>query len=368
MKTGLKRLAHGEGGIALDAEKRAKAIDRLAGVALALGPVIFMLMITGALLILMGQNPVDYYSYILQRGILSPSGLQTAFTRMGPLLLIAASLIVAFRAGIWNLGGDGQFLLGAVFAAAVGPHLSAYISDWAVLVIALLVGTAAGAIWSLVPALLRAYHGINEIITSLMMTFLGVSAANVLVKLAFADPRTTLPQTRTLALDDRLPRLFGTTISSGILIGIIAVLIVHFVMAKTSAGLRLRIVGANARAAAHIGLPVSWLTVVVFAVSSGLAGLAGALNVVGVDGNVRADWNPAYALTIVPLVFLARFNGFATISLVFLFSVFTVGSESAARKLDVPGEFTLVAMAILLVLLGVAEALGQRRRNNKGIW
>jgi simple sugar transport system permease protein len=219
-----------------------------------------------------------------------------------------------------------------------------------------------GAAWSLLPALLKATQGVNEIITTLMMTFLGVSLANVLVKLAFWDPGTTVPQTRTLPVEERLPRLFDTTISSGLLIGLVAVIAVHLVMTRTAFGLKLRVVGANTRAAVHAGLSVPKLTVAVFALSAGLAGLGGAVEILGVQGNVRADWNPAYSLTVVPLVFLARFNGFATIAFVFLFSVLSIGGESAARRIGVPNYFTLVIVSILLILLALAEYLDQRRR------
>ena len=107
-------------------------------------------------------------------------------------------------------------------------------------------------------------------------------------------------------------------------------------MTRTAFGLKLRVVGANPRAAVHAGLPVPRLTVAVFAISAALVGLAGAVEILGVQGNVRADWNPAYGLPVIPLVFLARFNGFAVIAFVFLFSVLSIGGESAARRLGVP--------------------------------
>ncbi|MDH6264858.1 ABC-type uncharacterized transport system permease subunit [Rhizobium sp. SG_E_25_P2] len=341
--------------------------ERLHTIALSIGPLIAALLIASLILLLMSVDPLAYYGYIVKRGLLSPTGLQATLTGMGPLLLIAAGLIVAFRAGIWNLGGDAQFLLGAVFVAAFAPLLVQIMPVWATLIVSLVIGAVAGAIWSIVPALLRAYQGVNEIITTMMMTFLGISFANVLVKLLFLDPTTTVPQTRTLPVEDRLPRLFDTTVSSGLLIGLAAILIVHFVMARTAFGLKLRIVGANARAAVHAGLPVSALTVTVFALSAGLSGLSGATAILGQYGNVRADWNPAYSLTIVPLVFLARFNGFATIAYVFFFSMLSIGSESAARRMGVPNYFTLVTMAVLLILLAVTEMLDQRRRDRKRV-
>ncbi|MGX5668275.1 ABC transporter permease [Rhizobium daejeonense] len=330
--------------------------------AISVGPLIAALALGGVILLAMGVNPLSYYAYVVERAILSPSGLSATLTRMGPFLLIAASLIVAFRAGIWNLGGDGQFLLAAVIVAATTPLMfGAGLPIWINLAIGLVIGAVIGALWGILPALLKAWHGINEIITTLMMSFLGVSLANVLVKLAFLDPATTTPQTRTLPVEARLPKLFDTTVSSGLIVGLIAIVAVHLMMTRTSFGMRLRLVGANPRAAVHAGLSVPKLTIAVFAISAGLAGLSGAVDILGTQGNVRADWNPAYSLTVVPLVFLARLNGFGSIAYVFLFSALTIGGESAARRLGVPSFFSLVIVAFLLITLGLAEYLDKRR-------
>ena len=330
-------------------------------ISMALGPIAVALLFAGIILIIAGVNPVSYYAYVLQRGLFSWIGLQQTLTRMAPLLFIAASLIVAFRAGIWNLGTDGQFLLGAVTAAAAAPLLVTVIPVWLAVLLSMVLATAVAMLWSLLPALLRAYQGVNEIITTLMMTFLGISFANVLVKLVFLDPATTVPQTRTLAVENRLPRLFDTTITSGVIMGIVAVVAVHLMMTRTAFGLKLRVVGANPRAALHAGLNVPTLTISVFALSAGLAGLAGAVDILGVYGNVRADWNPAYGMAVIPVVFLSRMNGFAAIAFVFLFSVLSIGGESAARRLGVPQDFTLVFGAITLIVLALAEYIAQRR-------
>ena len=334
-------------------------------VLLMVGPILVAVIVAGAILAVAGVDPIAYYGYVLQRGLFSAIGVQQTLTRMAPLLFIAAGLIIAFRAGIWNLGTDGQFLLGAVTAAASGPLLVEVMPVALAIFLSFLASALVAVMWSLLPALLRAYQGVNEIITTLMMTFLGASLANVLVKLVFLDPETTVPQTRTLAVEDRLPRLFDTTISSGLIMGIIAVIAVHLMMTRTAFGLKLRIVGASPRAAVHAGLGVPVLTVAVFALSAGLAGLAGAVDIIGVQGNVRADWNPAYGMAVIPVVFLARMNGWAAIAFVFLFSILSIGGESAARRLGVPQDFTLVFVAIILIVLALAEYITQRM-NQRG--
>ena len=325
-------------------------------------PVLLALIMGGIILLVLGKDPLAYYGYVLKRGLLTWGGLQETFTRMAPLLLIAAGLIVAFRAGIWNLGGDGQFLLAAVISAALGPALVGTLPHVVVLILCMLASTLAGALWSVIPAILKARYGVNEIITSMMMSFLGTSFANVLIKLLFWDPGTTVPQTRTLPVEDRLPRIYGTTIHSGILIALVVIVLVHLMMTRTAFGLKLQVVGANPAAAVHAGLNVGWLTIATFAISAGLIGLAGSIEILGVWGTVRADWNPAFGLLVVPLVFLARFNGYGVIGFTLFFSALMIGGESAARRIGVPQHFVLVLVALLLIFLAVVEYLDHLRR------
>ncbi|MDY0872625.1 putative B6 ABC transporter permease subunit 2 [Dongia rigui] len=325
-------------------------------------PLLLALVAGGLVLVILGKDPLAYYFYVLDRGILSWGGLQETLTRMAPLLLIAAGLIVAFRAGIWNLGGDGQYLLAAVVTAALAPALIGFVPRGLTLILCMLAATLVGALWSLLPAFLKARYGINEIITSLMMSFLGISLANVLVKLFFWDPATTVPQTRTLDIASRLPRISGSNIHIGLLIALCLVVLVHLLMTRTAFGLKLQVVGASPAAARHAGLKVGFLTVATFALSAGLIGLAGAVEILGVWGNVRADWNPAYGMLVVPLVFLARMNGLAVIGFTFFFAALMIGGESAARRIGVPQDFVLLLMGLVLAFLGLVEYLDHRHQ------
>ena len=339
----------------------------ISSVSRVLLPIVLALVVGGLILLALGKDPLAYYDYVLQRGLFSWSGFQQTVIRSAPLLLIASGLIVAFRAGIWNLGVDGQFLLAAVASAALAPVLILSLPSWLTIVICCAVSILAAMAWSLVPAFLKIRYGLNEIITTLMMTFLGISFANVLVKLPFDDPNNSVPQTMTLPVADRLGRLFGTTIHSGIIIALAAVFAVHFVMTRTAFGLRLQIVGANPRAAKHAGLSVGRLTYATFALSAGLAGLGGAVEILGVWGTMRADWNPAYGLLVVPLVFLARFNGIAVIGFTLFFAILMIGGESASRRLGVPNFYVLVLVALLLIFLALVEYLDHLSRQRKKV-
>jgi general nucleoside transport system permease protein len=318
-------------------------------------PILAALAVSALVLLFVGVDPLEYYAVVLHRGLLTARGAQETLTRSAPLLLLAASLIVSFRAGLWNLGTDGQFLLAAVCVAAAAPLLDAALGRWLAILLTALLGMMIGGAWAALPGWLRSHHGLNEIITTLMMSFLGTSFANVLVKLAFGDPGSTVPQTRTLPVEDRLPRLFGTTVHLGVPFALAVLLGVHLLMMHTAWGLRLRTLGASPRAARHGGIPVERVTFIALVCSGALAGLAGSVDILGVWGNVRADWNPAYGLTVIPLVFLARLNGWAVTGFVLLFSVLSVGSESASVRLGVPSYYNFVLVALILLFLALAD-------------
>jgi len=339
--------------------------ERSMAVARIILPILLALIVGGLILIALGKNPLDYYWYVINRGLFSATGFQATIVRMAPLLLVAAGLIVAFRAGIWNLGIDGQFLLSAAIVAALAPVLNPYMPIWMMFAVCFVAAAAVSAVWSLIPAFLKASYGINEIITTLMMTFLGINLANVLIKIPFNDPGTTVPQTATLAVEDRLPRLFDTPVHVGVIFALVALIAVHIVMTRTSLGLKLQIVGANPKAAIHAGLKVRALTYAAFCISAALCGLGGAVEILGVWGTMRADWNPAYGLLVVPLVFLARFHGIGTIAFVLFFAVLMIGGESASRRLGVPHSYILVLVALLLIFMALVEYLDHRWRQQK---
>ena len=184
-----------------------------------------------------------------------------------PLLLIAVGLIVVFRANIWNLGYDGQYLLGAALITGVAPHLESLPNSLS-LVILFAVSMAAGAAWTIIPALLKARYQTNEIITTLMMSFIGIGVANILVKGPFQDPTVNIPQTRVIPFDHMLPPIPGTRIHVGVLVALGVALLAYYVLTRTSFGLRLHVLGANPRAAAHMGVDTRGLIVRAFLTST----------------------------------------------------------------------------------------------------
>ena len=343
---------------------RSRLGDRVFDVCVrSLFPVILALGAGAILLLALGRNPVSFYQDIWLGGV-SGGGWdawQDSAIRMAPLLLIAAGLTVIFRANIWNLGYNGQFLLGAALVTGYGPSLTNNVSLPVAILLLVLMAGAAGAVWTIVPAVLKARYGTNEIITTLMMSFIGVDLANILIKGPFQDPAVTIPQTRVLDLEKMLPNIPGTRIHIGLLVAFGAVLVVHYVLTRTSWGLRLRIMGANPRAARHFGVNLPRLIITSFLVSGFLVGLAAAVDFLGLWGYIRGGQNPAYGDTVIPFVFLARLNALAVIPFIAFFSVLSVGGDLAATNANLSTDFLLVLVGLILLFMTVIEYLGRRR-------
>jgi len=323
-------------------------------------PLVLALGAGAIVLAAIGVDPIQYYKDIYAGGI-QLSAWQDSVMRMAPLLLMAVGLIVVFRAGIWNLGMDGQFLLAGAVISGLAPLLEHHLPNTLTLVLMFLLAGAVGAAWTIVPAVMKARYELNEIITTLMMTFIGIDLAQILVKGPFQDPTTTTPQTRTLDFRALLPPIPGTRIHSGILIALFAAVVVWLLMSRTSFGLRLQVLGASMRSARHMGLNVSRLIIVAFLLSGMFVGFAAATEILGIWGYQRADYNPAFGLWVVPLVFLARLHPIGVIPYVFLLSVASIGGDYAAQNAGLTPKFTLLLVGLTLLFMALTEWIARNR-------
>jgi ABC-type uncharacterized transport system permease subunit len=193
------------------------------------------------------------------------------------------------------------------------------------------------------------------------MSFIGVGLANILVKGPFQDPSVNIPQTKVLPLDKMLPAIPSTRIHVGVLVALFAAIAAYYVLTRTSFGLRVQVLGANPRAARHVGVRVRKLILSSFLVSGALIGAAAAADILGVWGYARANWNPAYGDTVIPFVFLARLNPLAVIPFIAFFAVLSTGGDLAAQNANLPTDFLLVLVALILIFMTLIEFIGRRR-------
>ena len=347
-----------------EAPESVRATAPLAGIAdmliRSILPLLLALVAGGALVAALGHNPFSFYLDIYRGGI-ELDAWQDSLMRAATLVPIALGLIVVFRANIWNLGYQGQFLLSAAMVAGLGPHLERHLSATMTLIVLFLVAGATGAAWTLIPAILKAWYQTNEIITTLMMTFIGISLSAILVKGPFQDFSTNVPETLPLPLDDMLPTIPGTRTHVGVVIAAVLVLVVHYTTTRTSFGLKLQVLGANPRAAVHVGLDPKRVILSAFICSGALVGVAAAVEILGIWGYMRADFNPAYGDAVIPFVFLARLNALAVVPFILFYSVLSIGGDLAAQDSGLPVDFLLVIVGLTLLFMVFIEYLGRNR-------
>jgi simple sugar transport system permease protein len=324
-------------------------------------PVLLALIVSGLVMLAIGASPLDFFAGVWKYGI-TGNNWQRSLSLMAPLLIVAVGLIVAFRGQLWNLGYNGQYLLGAVVASGLGPILFDVMPAFLATLVIFIVAVLVGAVWSLIPAILKARYGTNEIITSLVMSFIAVGVVNLLIKGIFKDPGTSTPQTTVIPDDDLLPYIPGTQIHIGFVIAIVLAVVAQFVFSRTSFGLRVDIFGASPKAARHVGLNSTWMVILLFALSSGLIAFAGSIDILGQFSYQRADWDPRYGDAVMPLVFLARFRPVAAIPFVAFYAVLATGGTLAAQQAGLNVDFLLVIVGLILLFMTITEYIGDRRR------
>jgi len=330
----------------------------------SLGAIMGALLVGGLFLEARGMDALLAYRILLERSLLARDGLIETAKMMGPLLIVSAGLLIALRAGVWNIGIDGQFLAGALAAGVVGAALAGEVSRGAMLALAATAGLVTGLLWALPPAVLKARFGLNEIITTLMMNYVAFNATSWLVKGPLKDPERVAPETASIPRGLRLPAIPGTEVHVGVLAGLALVVVVAVLFRATVPGFMLDVLGRNRRAALHAGMPVATLTVGALLASGAAAGLAGANDVLGVQGVFKANWDPGYGFTAFALVYLARLQAAAVVPFAFFFSLLLVGGAAMPRRAGVPTAYIEVLEALMLLFFAAAVYLERcwRRR------
>lgn len=327
-------------------------------------PVVLALITAGLIIAAMGKDPLDFFGGVWKYGV-TGTNWQDSLVLMAPLLIIAVGLIFAFRGQLWNLGYAGQYLLGSVVASGVAPMLSPVLPGWAVILVVLVGSVAVGAAWSLLPAILKARFGTNEIITSLVMSFIAVGVVNLLIKGPFRDPKVPAPQTPVIDGDALLSFIGDTKVHIGFVIAIVLALAAQFLFSRTAFGVRLDVFGFSPKAAQHVGINSTGMIVLLFAVSGALIALAGSVDVLGHYTYQRANWSPAYGDAVMPFVFLARLSPLAAIPLIAFYAVFATGGILAAQHTGLNSDFLLVVVGLILVFMTITEYVGEKRRTGQ---
>jgi len=329
------------------------------------------LLVGALMLIALGANPVEAYGALLEGAFGSANAIAETAVKATPLLLVGLGICISFRANVINIGGEGQMVVGALFAVAVAlaaPNLPPLLLLPAVL----LVGFLAGGLWGGIPGVLKAYLNVNEILSTIMLNIVAVQGMNFLLRGAMIDPAeveagTRIPQTMRLSPAADLPVLVpDTRLHLGVIIALVLAVFVYIFLWRTTIGYRIRAVGHNPEASRYAGINVKQYTVLALVLSGAFAGLAGAILVFGseshrmvTDGSATGFTGSAGFNGIVAALF-GGLHPLTTIPASFLFGALLVGANKLQRAVQVPAAL-IGALNGLVVIFVVSTDLIRHR-------
>lgn len=339
----------------LEARPQASTLMSYASPLLALA----ITVVIGVLLfVALGKDPVRGLQIFFYEPVKNGYALSELAIKATPLILIALGLAVCFRSNVWNIGAEGQFILGAVFAGGVAMQATPETGRWIVVAV-LLAGVLGGMLWAGIVALLRDRFNANEILVSLMLVYVADMVLSYLVYGPWKDPQGyNFPQTITFLQSTRVPRLFqGMRVNVGLLVALAMVAAFWILLFRTYAGFQLQVGGLAPMAARYAGFSsrrALWLALLA---SGGMAGLAGALEVSGPLGQLTPYVPVGYGFAAIIVAFVGRLHPVGIVFSAVLMSMFYIGGELAQSRLGLPKSLTGVFQGLLLFTLLACDTL-----------
>ena len=310
----------------------------------------------------LGKNPFKALQLIFVTPLTSMRGVAELLVKSTPLILIATGLAIGFRAGIWNIGAEGQFTIGALTGGAVGL---AFYPDGGPLLLPLmmLAGVLGGMAWAAIPALLRTRFNANEILTSLMLVYVAILLLGLMVQGPLRDPQSfNFPESRLFQPAATLPVLIAKTRAHiGFLVALAVVAIAQVLVTRHMLGFMTRVLGEAPRAAAFAGFSEKRLVWICFAISGGLAGLAGLFEAAGPVGQLVPQLPSGYGFSAIIVAFLGRLQPLGILAAGLLLGLTSIGGETAQITMSLPSATTSVFQGMLLFFLLASDVLVNHR-------
>jgi simple sugar transport system permease protein len=333
---------------------------------LSLLAMVAALVIGAVMLLLLKANPIEAYAAMFGGALGDVSGLTQSLVKATPLLLVGLGIVIAFRASVINIGGEGQIIAGAL----MGTTFSLVFRDWPgwlLIPTTMLSGFLAGAVWGFIPGILKARLGVNEILSTVMMNAIALQLMNSLLRGPLMDPeavanRTFLAQSARLPDQVWLPRLVPQTLlHSGALIAVVLAVLVYVFLWRTTIGYRIRAVGLNPDASRYAGIRVPFYQALSLTLAGGFAGLAGIVEVMGVHHRLLEGISGGYGFSGIVAALFGGLHPIGAIPASFLFGSLLVGADKMQRAVQVPSALINVMLG-LVVLFVVGSALWSRQR------
>ncbi len=308
-----------------------------------------------------GANPTTLIPTMIQSSLLDPSAFAQTLLRAVPIGFAALAAAIPARAGLVNVGGEGQLIMGAVAATGTGLAVGSQVPGVLGILVTVLAGAVAGAVWAGISAALKIWLGAAESVTSLLMNFIANDIMLFLIYQPWRDPNGSgQPQSRPLAGSLRLASIFESGINASVILLIVAAIGLWLVIRKTGWGFALRVAGGNAVAARRNGLPTRSLALSAMLVGGALAGIGGALNLLGVEGQLRPDITVTFGYIGFLACFLGRNDPVKAVLASLLFGAIALSGNGLQLSEGLDGSVVNVLLgAIVLTMLGIGRRRGE---------
>jgi general nucleoside transport system permease protein len=321
--------------------------------ALAIAAALFALF-----LLAIGKSPVDFVSYVWRGGFGTAFSFQNTLQRSAPLILTALAVAIPARIGLIMIGGEGALVLGGFVAAAVAIPMIGVVPPLLTLPIMVAFAMIVGAFWVGLAGYLRYARGVNETISSLLLTYIGIAIMNFFVEGVLRDvSNPNKPSTKPLGDSYMIGKIPGTDVHWGFAVGILLCIVLYFLLERTTFGFAARVTGGNYRAALAQGLPVGRLIVTCCAIAGACAGLAGFFEVAAIQGRANASLAAGYGFTGILVSFLARHNPLVIPPVAILFGGIVAAGGLIQRRMGLPDATVQVLEGLIFVVLLTSETL-----------
>jgi ABC-type uncharacterized transport system permease subunit len=321
------------------------------------------LFLSGLLIALAGAPIFEAYGNLIKGAFGSRLAITETLTRTVPLILTGLAAATAFRAKLWNIGGEGQLYIGAIAVAAISSQFLTGVPGIIQIPILLIGGAVSGMMLLLIPLWLRLRFSVDEVVTTLLLNFVAILFVSMLIDTVLKDPLAFgWPQSVPVDDEAMLPRLVSRSrLHIGLIIAIVLAVVTYFIQSRTVFGIRSRAVGLNATAANFAGVPLGRTLTIVAVVSGGFAGLAGAVEVMGVQSYVTTELSPGYGYSGIVVAMLANLNPIGVIFAALFIAAMFVGADSMSRAMEIPTYIADVTVALSLLCMLVAVFFTQYR-------
>jgi general nucleoside transport system permease protein len=309
-------------------------------------------------LLAIGKSPVDFISFVWRGGFGTAFSFQNTLQRSSPLILTALAVAIPARIGLIMIGAEGALVLGGFAAAAIAVPMIDVVPPFLTLIVMVVAAVAVGGLWVGIAGYLRYARGVNETISSLLLTYIGIAIMNFFVEGVMRDASNpNKPSTKPIGDAYMVGKIPGTDVHWGFAVGVLLAIALYVLMTRTTFGFAARVTGGNFRAALAQGLPVGKLIVSCAMIAGGCAGLAGFYEVAAIQGRANASLAAGYGFTGILVSFLARHNPLVIIPVAILFGGLVASGGLIQRRMELPDATVLVLQGLIFIVLLTSETL-----------